>query len=62
MKKEKSFHKLSKEHLAEIDQKMQFQMSVLSSLEGNQNLTINLLVEVWEEQYMSLHFMYFECS
>lgn len=46
MKKEKSFHKLSKEHLAEIDQKMQFQMSVLSSLEGNQNLTINLLVEV----------------
>ena len=37
-------------------------MSVLSSLERNQNLIINILVEVLEEQYMRLHVMCFECN
>lgn len=35
-------------------------MNVLSSLERNQNLIINILVEVLEKQYMKLQFVCFE--
>lgn len=59
-KEEKSFRKLLKEHLAEIDQKIHFQMSVLFKSGRKPNLIINILVEVLEEQYMRLHFMYIE--